>query len=136
VTVEEEIGAIGAAYAANTLPGDMTIAVDVGPVAKEYGTRLTPDPIVAWGNGSQIYTKSVCDRLMSLARGLGMEPQTGVWSRYGSDASITRQHGHTARSGLVCIATENTHGYEIVPREGLLTCARLLEAFCREPVGK
>ncbi len=136
MTVEEEIGAIGAAWAANTLPGDMTLAIDVGPVAAEYGTALTREPVVAWGNGSQIYSRSVSDRLMAITKGLGMQPQTGLWSRYGSDASITKQYGHTARSGLLCIATQNTHGYEIIQREGLLACARVLEEFCREPVGR
>ena len=63
-----------------------------------------------------------------------MNPQTAVWESYGSDASISKRYGQSALSGLVCIATENTHGYEIIPREGLLTCAKLLTAYIVAPI--
>ncbi|MFC1538456.1 M42 family metallopeptidase [Candidatus Latescibacterota bacterium] len=134
MTTQEEIGAVGASYAARKLPGDVTVAVDVGPVANEYKTELTSDPIIAYGDASSVYSKSVSDRLFTLTKDLGMEPQTAVWESYGSDASISKRYGQTARSGLLCIATENTHGYEIIPREGLLTCARLLASYVVAPV--
>ena len=134
LTAQEEIGAIGATYAAKTLPGDITIAVDVGPAADEYKTELTSEPIVSYGDAVGVYTKSVSDRLLGLAKKLGMEPQTAVWASYGSDASISKRYGQSARSGLLCIATENTHGFEIIPREGLMKCARLLASYMKEPV--
>ena len=134
LTVQEEIGAIGASYAAKTLPGDITVAVDVGPAVDEYKTKLTPEPIIAYGDAVGVYSKSVSDRLFELAKELGMEPQTAVWASFGSDASISKRYGQTARSGLICIATENTHGFEIIPREGLMKCARLLAAYMKEPV--
>ena len=134
LTVQEEIGAIGATYAAKTLPGDITVAVDVGPAAKEYKTELTSEPIVAYGDAVGVYSKTVSDRLFSLAKELGMEPQTAVWASYGSDASISKRYGQSARSGLLCIATENTHGFEIIPREGLMKCAKLLASYMKEPV--
>ncbi|MFC1551837.1 M42 family metallopeptidase [Candidatus Latescibacterota bacterium] len=134
MTTQEEIGAVGASYSAGKLPGEVSLAVDVGPVAKEYKTELTANPIIAYGDASGVYSKSVSDRLLTLAKELGMEPQTAVWESYGSDASITKKYGHTARSGLLCIPTENTHGYEIIPREGLLSCARLLASYLEAPV--
>ena len=134
MTTQEEIGAIGASYAAKQLPGTITLAVDVGPVADEYKTKLTPEPIVVYGDAVGVYSKSVSDRLLALAKELGMKPQTAVWESYGSDATISKRYGQSALSGLLCIATENTHGYEIITREGLLSCARLLAAYVKEPV--
>ncbi|MFC1607661.1 M42 family metallopeptidase [Candidatus Latescibacterota bacterium] len=134
MSVEEEIGAFGAAYATKTVPGNLTLAVDVGPVANEYKTELTSEPIVAYGDASGVYSKTVSDRLLNLAREMGMNPQTAVWESYGSDATITKRYGHTALAGLLCIATENTHGYEIIPREGLFACAQLLASYLAQPV--
>jgi len=134
MTTQEEIGAIGASYAARKLPGKVTLAIDIGPVADEYKTELTPEPIIAYGDAVGVYSKSVSDRLLNLAKGLGMEPQTAVWESFGSDASISKRYGQSALSGLLCIATENTHGYEIIPREGLLTCAQLLAEYVKAPV--
>ena len=133
MTTQEEIGAIGASWAARKLPGEITLAVDVGPVAAEYRTELTDAPIVAYGDASGVYSKSVCDRLLTLGRDMGMNPQTAVWESYGSDASITKRYGQSALAGLLCIATENTHGYEIITREGLMTSARLLAAYLKAP---
>ena len=133
MTVQEEIGAVGASFAAKTLPGNLTVAVDVGPVANEYKTELTPEPIVVYGDANGVYSKPVSDRLLALAKGLGMNPQTAVWESYSSDASISQRYGQSAVSGLLCIATENTHGFEIVPREGLLTCAKVLAAYMAAP---
>ena len=57
-TTEEEIGAFGATYALKTLPGEVTIAIDVGPVAKEYQTVLSPNPIVAYQDAVATYSKN------------------------------------------------------------------------------
>ena len=35
-TTSEEMGGIGAAHASRTLPGDITLALDIGPVEAEY----------------------------------------------------------------------------------------------------
>ncbi|MBM3261825.1 MAG: peptidase M42 [candidate division Zixibacteria bacterium] len=131
MTTIEEIGAHGASYASRTLPGDITLAVDSGPVAAEYGVALTAEPIVVYGDAMGLYDLDIADRLLACGRALGMDPQCAFWQSYGSDASIPKAHGQTARAGLLCIATENTHGFEIVPTAGLGACARLLAAFLK-----
>lgn len=135
MTTIEEIGAHGAAYAARTLPGDIALAVDSGPAAPEYGVELNTEPIVVYGDARGLYDKAVSDRLLASGRRLGMEPQCAFWASYGSDASMSKGYGQTAQAGLLCIATENTHGFEIIPREGLARCARLLAAYLEDPVG-
>lgn len=134
LTSQEEIGGYGAAYATSHLPGDVTIAVDVGPAAREYNVRLNAEPIIAYADGVGPYSKSVSNRMLGLARDLGMKPQTAAWESYGSDASLSKRYGHTGQSGLLCIATENTHGYEIIQSEGLINCSRLLTAYMEKPL--
>ena len=43
-TTNEEIGGVGGSYASATLPGILTIALDVGPTEREYATTVTGGP--------------------------------------------------------------------------------------------
>jgi putative aminopeptidase FrvX len=131
-TCSEEIGAHGASYAARTLPGEITLAVDVGPVAKEYQTVLSPSPIVVYQDSVALYDKEISDRLMFLGKTLGLEPQCAIWEGYGSDASLAYSRGQTAKAALLCFPVENTHGYEITHQKSLEQCATLLEAYLLE----
>jgi len=133
MTTSEEIGGHGAAYAARTLPGDLTLAVDSGPACEEYGVELNDEPVVVYGDGGGLYDKSVADRLLACGRELGMDPQCAYWQSYASDASMAKSVGQTPRAGLLCLPTENTHGYEIIPRNGLHRCAELLAAYLEKP---
>ena len=132
-TCLEEIGGGAAAFAAGRLPGTITLAIDVGPVAREYSTTLSKEPIVVYGDKRGVYSRAVCEGLVRAGRSIGLRPQTAYWESYGSDASISKSVGNTPQSGLLCIPTENTHGYEIVPREAIETCARLLAAYLQAP---
>ena len=133
MTTCEEIGGHGAAYAARTLPGDVSLAVDSGPACEEYGVALSDEPVVVYGDAGGLYDKSVADRLLACGRELGMDPQCAYWQSYASDASMAKSVGQTPRAGLLCIPTENTHGYEIIPRNGLNRCVALLAAYLEKP---
>jgi putative aminopeptidase FrvX len=128
-TCFEEIGAHGACYASRLLPGDISIAIDVGPVAKEYQTVLNDEPIVVYQDGVSVYDKAVSDRLVSLGKKLKFHPQRAVFETYGSDASIAHSRGQAARAALLCFPVENTHGYEITNPESLSRCVDLLSAY-------
>lgn len=128
-TCSEELGGHGASYAARTLPGDVSLAIDVGPVAKEYQTVLNSDPIVVYQDEVGLYDKGISDRLVELGRGLGFEPQCATFGSYGSDASLACSRGQSAKAALLCFPVENTHGYEITPIESLPRLAKLLEAY-------
>lgn len=134
MTAIEEIGGHGALYAARTLPGDIALAVDSGPAAPEYGVDLTDEPVVVYGDARGVYDKAVSDRLLTVGREIGLSPQCALWQSYASDASLSKATGQTAQAGLLCIATENTHGFEVIPRKGLAHCARLLAAYLEKPV--
>ncbi len=103
-TVSEEIGGIGGTYASRTLPGEITLALEVGPpTEQEYSTSVTGGPIVGYSDQQSIYDKSVADRLMDIATELGFSPpQAAVLGAFESDASHSVSAGQTARSGLLC----------------------------------
>lgn len=128
-TCSEEIGAHGACYAARTLPGDISIAIDVGPVAQEYQTTLNPDPIIVYQDTVTSYDKSISDHLVSLGKKLQFNPQCAVFETYGSDASLAQSVGQSAKAALVCFPVENTHGYEITHQDSLSRCIDLLFAY-------
>ena len=136
ITCSEEIGAHGACYAARNLPGDISIAIDVGPVAQEYQTILSPDPIIVYQDTVSLYDKKICDYLAHLCKKLKFNPQYAIFETYGSDASIAHSIGQSAKAALLCFPVENTHGYEITHRESLSRCIDLLHAYLSNPLIK
>lgn len=126
MSAREELGGCGAAFAARDLPGDTSIALDVGPAAAEYGLELNDQPIIVYGDAATVYHKPLSDHMFASARALKLRPQTAVFSSYRSDASIASEYGQTARAALLAIPTENTHGYEIIARRGMDNAARTL----------
>ena len=133
ITCSEEIGAHGACYASRTLPGDISIAVDVGPAAKEYQTILSPDPIIVYQDSVSLYDKTISDHLVALGKKLKFNPQHAVFETYASDASIAHSRGQCAKAALLCFPVENTHGYEITHKDSLGRCIDLLCAYLLNP---
>ena len=132
-TCQEENGTGTAAYASARLPGNVAVMLDIGPAAAEYGVLLNREPVICYRDVT-LHSKPVCDRLLSLGRRLGMKPQTAVWENYGTDLGFASMVGHIAHTALLCMPAENTHGFEVAPKEGIESCARLLSAYLREPV--
>jgi putative aminopeptidase FrvX len=75
-TTNGEIGGIGGAYASRTLPGDLTIALEVGPAEAEYATTCSGDPVSAYSDAECVYDKQVADSLMAIATERGLSPQS------------------------------------------------------------
>ncbi len=129
LTVNEEETNSGAQYAARTLPGVVCIAVEVGPIAAEYGTRLCADPIILTGDEKGLYTKSVSDDLLSAAVRCGFNPQPALMPGFASDASAVLSSGSSPRAGCLAIPTENTHGYELMTDDAMQACTRTLVEY-------
>jgi putative aminopeptidase FrvX len=53
-TTGEEMGGIGAAYASRTLPGEVTLALDVGPAETEYHVPADSGPVVAYAEDTVV----------------------------------------------------------------------------------
>lgn len=131
-TMEEESNA-GAMYAASWLPGNTTLAVEVGPVLDEYGTRLCADPIVNTGDQKGYYSRSVVQGLLAACTRAGYDPQAALLVDFASDASAVLSSGIDARAGCIAIPTENTHGFEMVVMDGITACAASLVEYLIRP---
>ncbi|MDZ7883620.1 MAG: peptidase M42 [Mycobacterium sp.] len=128
-TCGEEVGGIGGSYASRTLPGDLTIALEVGPAEAEYGTTCSGGPIVAYSDAECVYDKSVADALMTVAAERGWTPQAAVLGAFESDSSHAKAGGLSARAGLLCIPTLSTHGYEVITRDAIDAMADVLVGY-------
>jgi len=129
---EEETNA-GAQYAARTLPGDICVALEVGPVAQEYDTHLALDPIVLTGDEKGYYSRAVSEALLLAASECGYCPQPALMPGFASDASAVLLTGASPQAGCLAIPTENTHGYEIILDGAIEACADTLVAYLLKP---
>lgn len=128
-TTNEEVGGVGAAHACRTLPGDLTIAVEVGPTEAEYGTTVTGGPIVGYSDAQCVYDKDIADRLCSVTDHLGLAAQPAVLGAFESDASHTKAAGLSPKAGLLCLPTLSTHGYEVISRTAVTAVLDVLAEF-------
>ncbi|RIJ08593.1 M42 family peptidase [Pseudomonas sp. 91RF] len=127
-TLEEENNA-GAMYAASHLPGDITIAVEVGPVVSEYGTKLSVNPIINTGDEKGYYSRAVVMALANAAQRCHLDPQFALLVDFASDASAVMGAGFSAQAGCLAIPTENTHGFELVVDGAIEACAATLVEY-------
>jgi len=125
-TVKEEVTNSGALYAAQRLPGEDVIALEVGPVAAEYDTRLCERPIVLYGDMKGFYSVDLANELCHAAERAGLEPQLALFENFASDGSAVLSLGNTCRAAALCIPTQNTHGFEIIHQGAMSACARTL----------
>jgi putative aminopeptidase FrvX len=135
-TTNEEIGGVGGSYASRTLPGELTLALEVGPTEAEYSTRVSAGPIIAYSDEQCVYDKDVADRLMSIATELGLSPQAAVLGAFESDASHAKASGLSPKAALLCLPTLSTHGYEVIAREAIPDMSRVLVEFIQTYEGQ
>jgi putative aminopeptidase FrvX len=128
-TTNEEVGGLGGSYASRTLPGEVTLALEVGPTEEEYATTVSGGPIVAYSDAESVYDKKIADRLMSIAEKLGMSPQAAILGAFESDASHSKAGGVAPQAGLLCLPTLNTHGYEVIRREAIPAITDIVVEF-------
>jgi putative aminopeptidase FrvX len=132
-TTSEEIGGVGGSYASASLPGTLTLALEVGPTEQEYSTTVAGGPIVGYSDAQCVYDKEVADRLMEIAADRGLEPQAAVLGAFESDASHAKASGLTPRAGLLCLPTLSTHGFEVMSRSAVDSMAAIVADFLLQP---
>jgi len=128
-TSEEELGAASGAFALRYTGSDALIALEVGPVEKEYDTVNDHRPILWYKDSCHTYSRTLSDSLCRLAGELGFGAQRACYSSAGTDASAARKYGWAGTIACVGFPTDNTHGYEIANVEGMLNTARLLSKY-------
>jgi putative aminopeptidase FrvX len=131
-TTNEEIGGVGGSYASATLPGTLTLGLEVGPTEREYATSVTGGPIIAYSDALCVYDKNVADRLLKIATHRGLAPQPATLGAFMSDASHSKASGLTPRAGLLCLPTLSTHGFEVMPRKAIDDMAAIIVDFVME----
>ncbi|HEY0560148.1 MAG TPA: hypothetical protein VGD03_07695 [Frankiaceae bacterium] len=133
-TTSEELGGVGATWASHHLPGDVTLALDVGAAEAEYQTTVESGPIVAYADDAVVYDRALADHLVRLGRELGLDPAQAVFASYDSDASQAKSHGLAAQAALVSLPTLSTHGFEVMRDDTVERTARLVAAYLVRPV--
>lgn len=128
-TAAEEVGAHGAAWVARELAPELTIAVEVAPVMPEYDIQNTDAPVILYQDHYALYNEGTSRTLAETAEGLGIAVQYAAVSNYGSDASIAKHLGHSARAAAICFPTENTHGWEITHIGAIENVLKVLAAY-------
>lgn len=128
-TTNEEVGGIGGCYASASLPGTLTLALDVGPTEREYATTVTGGPIIGYSDALCAYDKDVADQLMYIATARGLAPQPATLGAFMSDASHSKASGLAPRAGLLCLPTLSTHGFEVIPRNAIDDMAAIVADF-------
>lgn len=132
-STNEEVGGVGGSYAAGNLPGDITLALEVGPAEQEYATTCAGGPMVAYSDAECVYDKGLADRLMDIADELGLSPQPAVLGAFESDASHAKAGGLSPRGALLCLPTLSTHGYEVITRRAIPEMADIVTEFMLRP---
>jgi putative aminopeptidase FrvX len=120
---------VGGSYASASLPGKLTLALEVGPTEQEYSTTVTGGPIVGYNDAQCVYDKDVADRLMRIATDHGLAPQAATLGAFESDASHAKASGLTPCAGLLCLPTLSTHGFEVMRRNAIDDMATIVADF-------
>ncbi|ESR27399.1 hypothetical protein [Lutibaculum baratangense] len=125
-SVKEEVTNSGAQFAAHSLPGNQMIAIEVGPVAQEYQTWLTEQPIISFGDQKGLYSPDLIDEIRETMAMEGIRPQLALLEFFASDASASEASGLKPQTAVICIPTQNTHGFEVIHKGAIDTMARVL----------
>jgi putative aminopeptidase FrvX len=128
-SVKEEVTNAGAKWAAERLPGEQMVALEVGPVAADYGTVLSAAPILSFGDEKGLYSPALIDRIRAACSAEGVIPQLAVLADFASDASASIAAGLKPQAAVICLPTQNTHGFEVIDRAAIPTLARVLTRF-------
>lgn len=127
-SAKEEVGAVGALYFTQRAKIDQLIALEIGPLSREYPLFDSPSPALFSQDGYGIYDDGLNQEIITAARSVHVPLQVAAISGFGSDASIAMKFGHIARAACLAFPTENTHGYEIAHLSAIRNCYRVLKA--------
>ena len=124
-TVAEEVGGQGALWALQSIQPEICIALELSPIVPDAPILLSATPAL-WVTDSYA-NMPVAD--IDLVADLGLEVQYQALGRGGSDASCAASEGLVARPFTLGIPMENSHGFEIMHRDGPDALAALTVAL-------
>jgi putative aminopeptidase FrvX/uncharacterized membrane protein len=124
-TVAEEVGGHGALWALQSIQPEICIALELSPIVPDAPILLSATPAL-WVTDSYA-NMPVAD--IDLVADLGLAVQYQALGRGGSDASCAASEGLVARPFTLGIPMENSHGFEIMHRDGPEALAALTVAL-------
>ena len=127
-STEENAGG-GGPFAARTLPGDTYIALEIAPVAAEYGVVAGDAPVLVYKDAYNVYDEGLLRYFADLAKELGINVQYAAFESYGTNASIARKVAAVGRIAAVAFPCQNTHGFEVAHLDALTNLTTLLLTF-------
>ncbi len=130
-STSEEIGLLGAVYAAQQLRPEIAIAIDTSPVAHGTGAVLDARPII-WAREVVYHDPAECEALALVAAELGFGAQSVLYDGAASDAGGIKRAGLAGRTVAFGFPRDNSHGYEIAHRDALTNVTQLLVAYLRQ----
>ena len=128
-TAREEIGCHGAQWYARRTDAEVVVALEVVPVAKEYGLDPGPSPVIIRGDSNGPLDDGISAELEDAALAAGCPVRQVVVSRYGSDASKVLAPAASPARACLGVATENTHGFEIANLDAIGACVDVLDRW-------
>lgn len=128
-TAREEIGCHGALHYAAHADVEALVALEVSPVAEEYGYLQGADPVLVVADSSGPLHDGLGGELLEAARAAGVTLRPALALGFGSDASRALSSGLIARTACLAFATDNTHGFEIAHLDAIEACVTVLERW-------
>lgn len=129
-TAQEEVGSLGALFFTQRLEIDAMIALEIAPIAAEYGVCDSDRPVLVVEDTFAAYDDSLNAVLRRSAAACDIPLQHAAFSNFGSDSSAAMKAGHLARGACLGFPTLNTHGYEIAHLGAIARCVDILEKVC------
>lgn len=138
-TVQEEVGCLGAARAAERIKPDIGLSVDITPATDRPGGDLIGNNTLGGGAAIKVSdTRLLCDEglvrtLVNCSEKNDIPYQLDVIYIGGTDASAINQSGVGVKSAGLSVVTRYPHGTNTLMNMGDVEAAtRLLELFVNE----
>jgi endoglucanase len=140
-TVQEEVGLKGARTAAFTINPNLGLAIDVtvandipGVPPYEWCTSLGKGPAIKIADGRSasgiIVHKEIVDKLIEVARKLGIPYQLEILSGGTTDASVIQLNREGVPTGVVSIPTRYLHSsVEVIDLNDIVNAIKLVKGF-------
>jgi endoglucanase len=139
VTIQEEIGLIGAMSLEAAGSFDLAIAIDNGPIgdypgidSREMPLALGKGPTLVYKDSWTHYDRRIISRLLAVSERAGIPVQQAMWPGFGSDGAALIRAG--IPTALVGVATRYTHSpFEMADERDVRGAFDLVRAFVTTP---
>lgn len=128
-STREELDGLGANWLAAEHRPETMIAVEIAPIAAEYGLRSDDNPVIWAKDGFGVADQEVVKELQSAARRCAVDVEFMASELGGSDATHSAHAGNVARPCTLGIPIDNTHGWEIVNLNAIHSMIDLLVEY-------